>query len=50
LPVGTRTVKLDFSLQNAFNRAYADYLNRIKTNALNPGQGRTLLARVTTEF
>jgi len=50
LPVGARTMQFDFSLRNAFNRRYADFLSRIKTNAVDPGQGRTLVARVTTEF
>jgi outer membrane receptor protein involved in Fe transport len=43
-------MQFDFSLRNAFNRKYADFLSRIKTNAVDPGQGRTLVARVTTEF
>ena len=47
---GNQTIQIDLSLRNAFNKAYADYLSRIKTNALNPGQGRTLVARVTTSF
>jgi len=50
LLAGTRTIQIDLSLRNAFNKAYADYLSRIKTNALNPGMGRTLVARVTTGF
>jgi iron complex outermembrane recepter protein len=50
LVVGSRTFTVDLSLRNAFNRRYADYLSRIKTNALDPGMGRSLLARVTTEF
>jgi len=50
LLAGNRTIQIDLSLRNAFNKAYADYLSRIKTNALNPGMGRTLLARVTTSF
>lgn len=50
LPAGSRSVRLDFQLRNATNQAFADFLSRLKTNARNPGQGRTLLARVTTEF
>ena len=50
LLAGNRTIQIDLSLRNAFNKAYADYLSRIKTNAPNPGQGRTLVARVTTSF
>ncbi len=50
LLAGNRTIQIDLSLRNAFNKAYADYLSRIKTNALNPGMGRTLVARVTTSF
>jgi iron complex outermembrane receptor protein len=45
-----RTVRLDLQLRNLLNEAYADYLSRIKTNALNPGMGRSLIARVTTIF
>lgn len=48
--VGARTFIVDLSLRNAFNKRYADYLSRIKTNALDPGMGRSLIARVTTEF
>jgi iron complex outermembrane receptor protein len=50
LLAGNRTIQIDLSLRNAFNKAYADYLSRIKTNALNPGMGRTMVARVTTSF
>jgi iron complex outermembrane receptor protein len=50
LVIGARTFDVDLSLRNAFNKAYADYLSRIKTNALNPGMGRSLTLRVTTEF
>jgi len=48
--LGARTFDVDLSLRNAFDKAYADYLSRIKTNALNPGMGRSLTVRVTTEF
>jgi len=50
LVVGSRTFTVDLSLRNAFNTRYAEYLSRIKTNAPDPGMGRSLLARVTTEF
>jgi iron complex outermembrane receptor protein len=51
LPTGpTRSIRLDVTLRNVLNTAYADFLSRIKTNALNPGQGRNLTARVTMEF
>jgi iron complex outermembrane receptor protein len=48
--VGRRILTLDLSLRNALNQRYADYLSRIKTNAPDPGQGRSLMARVTTDF
>jgi iron complex outermembrane recepter protein len=47
---GRNPVRFDFTLRNAFNKAYADFLSRIKTNALNPGMGRALIARVSTDF
>ncbi len=51
LPTGPGwAMRLDVTLRNVLNTAYADFLSRIKTNALNPGQGRNLLARVTMEF
>jgi iron complex outermembrane receptor protein len=48
--VGSRTITVDLSLRNAFNERYADYLSRIKTNARDPGMGRSLIARITTAF
>ena len=48
--IGARTFDVDLSLRNMFDKAYADYLSRIKTNALNPGMGRSLTVRITTEF
>jgi len=50
VPAGRHPVRFDFTLRNAFNQAYADFLSRIKTNALNPGMGRALIARLSTEF
>ncbi len=37
-------------LRNAFNTAYAEYLSRIKTNALNPGMGRNFVMKVSMDF
>ena len=48
LPAGRKLVHFDFVLRNAFDQRYADFLSRIKTNAPDPGMGRTLIARVTT--
>ncbi len=48
--LGSSTFIVDLTLRNAFDTKYADYLSRIKTNALDPGMGRSLIARVTTEF
>jgi iron complex outermembrane receptor protein len=50
LPLGQRDVRVDLSLRNALNQRYADFLSRIKTNALDPGQGRNLIARVTWSY
>ena len=50
LPLGQRGVHLDLSLKNALNQRYADFLSRIKTNALDPGQGRNFVARVTWDY
>lgn len=47
---GQHPVRFDFTLRNAFNKAYADFLSRIKTNAMDPGMGRALIARVSTDF
>ncbi len=47
---GGRPIRVDFSVRNLFNRAYADYLSRIKTNAPLPGMGRTFITRVTADF
>ena len=45
-----RTVQVDIELRNALNQEWADFLSHLKTNAPNPGMGRSLLARVTAEF
>lgn len=50
LLAGRNPVRIDFTLRNAFDKRHADHLNRIKTNAPDPGQGRNLIARVTAEF
>jgi outer membrane receptor for ferric coprogen and ferric-rhodotorulic acid len=47
---GTSAVHVDLTLRNAFNKSYANYLSRIKTNALNPGMGRNLTLKVSTDF
>ncbi len=47
---GGSAFRFDLMLRNAFNKAYADYLSRIKTNALNPGMGRNFVMRVSMEF
>ena len=48
--VGSQTITVDLSLRNVFDKRFANYLSRIKTNAIDPGMGRSLIARVTTEF
>jgi iron complex outermembrane receptor protein len=47
---GGTVFHVDLQLRNAFNKAYADYLSRIKTNALNPGMGRNFVMRVAMDF
>jgi iron complex outermembrane receptor protein len=48
--IGAQTITVDLSLRNAFDQRYANYLSRLKTNAVDPGMGRALIARVTTGF
>jgi iron complex outermembrane receptor protein len=48
LPLGARQVAFDFQLRNVFDKAYANFLSRYKTYALDPG--RNLIVRVSTEF
>ncbi len=48
LPLGSRAVGLDLQLRNVFDKAYASFLSRYKTYALDPG--RNFIVRVTTEF
>lgn len=50
LNTGGRTTHVELRLDNVFNAAYADFLSRLKTNAVDPGQGRNLSIRVSTEF
>lgn len=50
LQTGGTLFRLDLSVRNLFNRSHADYLNRIKTNALNPGMGRSVTLRLSTNF
>jgi iron complex outermembrane receptor protein len=50
LNAGANPMRLDFSVHNLFNKSYADFLSRIKTNAPLPGMGRTFIARVTADF
>ncbi|HEY7471368.1 MAG TPA: TonB-dependent receptor [Gemmatimonadota bacterium] len=45
-----RSVHVDMQIRNLFDESYAPFLSRIKTNAMNPGQGRNLILRLTTEF
>ena len=48
VPAGERTVAVDFQLRNALNEAYAGFLSRYKTYALDPG--RSFVVRVTAVF
>jgi iron complex outermembrane receptor protein len=50
IPAGRTTVHLDFQVKNLFDKAYSDFLSRIKTNARDPGMGRTFVAKVSTDF
>jgi iron complex outermembrane receptor protein len=45
---GDRAPHLDFMVRNVFDKAYANFLSRIKTNAENPGGGRTFVLRVSS--
>ncbi len=50
LALGGQDLHLDLLLRNLANTAYADFLSRIKTNARDPGMGRSVQLRLTTEF
>jgi outer membrane receptor protein involved in Fe transport len=45
-----RDLHVDLLLRNLFDQRYANYLSRLKTLALDPGQGRSLVVRLSTEF
>ncbi len=47
---GPHAPHVDFAVRNLFDKAYANFLSRIKTNAENPGAGRTFLMRISTTF
>ncbi|HEV8151255.1 MAG TPA: TonB-dependent receptor [Gemmatimonadales bacterium] len=47
---GSGVVRLDLTLRNAFNQRYANYLSRIKTTAIDPGMGRNLTLKLSTDF
>jgi iron complex outermembrane receptor protein len=48
VPLGSRSVAVDAQVKNLFNKAYANFLSRYKTYALDPG--RNFIVRVTTAF
>ena len=48
VPMGERTMALDFQLRNAFDKEYASFLSRYKTYALDPG--RNFVVRVSAAF
>jgi iron complex outermembrane receptor protein len=48
LPLTSRLLGFDFQLRNVFDKAYANFLSRYKTYALDPG--RNFIVRVSTEF
>ncbi|MDZ4862807.1 MAG: TonB-dependent receptor [Gemmatimonadota bacterium] len=50
LPGRGEGLHVDLNVRNLFDRSYANFLSRIKTSALNPGQGRSVVLRVSTEF
>jgi len=50
LQTGATVFRVDLSVRNLFNKSYADYLNRIKTNARDPGMGRSVTLRLSTDF
>lgn len=45
-----RDIHVDLLLRNLFDQRYANYLSRLKTFAEDPGQGRNLVLRVSSEF
>ncbi|HEX2217414.1 MAG TPA: TonB-dependent receptor [Gemmatimonadales bacterium] len=48
IPLGARTFAVDFQLRNALDKAYANFLSRYKTYALDPG--RNFILRVSAAF
>jgi len=51
VPTGNgRAIQVDLQLRNALNKDWVDYLSHLKTLVPNPGMGRNLIARVTTNF
>ncbi len=45
-----RDLHVDLLVRNLFDQSYANYLSRLKTLALDPGQGRNVVLRLSTEF
>ena len=50
VPGSGEGLHVDLNDRNLFDKSYANFLSRIKTNALNPGQGRSVVLRVSSEF
>jgi iron complex outermembrane receptor protein len=48
VPFGEKRISLDLQLRNVFDKAYASFLSRYKTYALDPG--RNLIVRVSSDF
>lgn len=47
---GAGELHVDLLVRNLFNTPYVNFLSRIKTNAEDPGMGRTVVLRLTTRF
>lgn len=47
---GPGALRVDIAVRNLFDTAYANFLSRIKTNAEDPGEGRTFLLKLGTTF
>lgn len=45
-----RPIHASVSVKNVTNVAYAEFLSRIKTNAVDPGMGRSVILRVAADF
>lgn len=50
LGAGPGALRVDLAVRNLFDTAYANFLSRIKTNAEDPGEGRTFLLKLGTTF